>query len=235
MYLLIRENQRYLVKKAKKKFHTKDGIIDLSKLKVGVIKSHLGKEFAVVKPNFLDLLLACKRGPQVILPKDAAMIAAYSGINPSSIIIDIGTGSGWLAAFLAHLVPDGHVYTYEKRKEFAKIAKNNFSFLGLKNITLKLKDARDGIDEIGDLVTVDIPDPWSIDYDAALKLGGMLAVYAPQLTQILRLRQNLPKNFQTERIIEIIERPWTVHGDIVRPRNMIIGHTAFLFFARKIK
>ena len=72
--------------------------------------------------NIIETLKKVRRLPQVVLPKDAALIVAYTGLSPGWKVLDAGTGSAFLAIFLANLVKPGKVITYEKNKDFAKNA-----------------------------------------------------------------------------------------------------------------
>ena len=103
--LLISQNSRYLINYRKDMYHVKEGHIDLSKIKKfgEKINSSNGTEFVVIEPTFFDLIKKTKRGPQIILPKDAGTIISYSGIGAGSKVIDAGTGSGWMAAFYPEL------------------------------------------------------------------------------------------------------------------------------------
>jgi len=242
-YLLIApDNKRFIVeRKPNQKLSTHLGMIDLSKLKSGKIKSNIGQIFIVLEANFLDLLQNSRRGPAVVLPKDAAVIITNSGLNCSDSVIDVGTGSGWLAAMLAHAVgPKGKVTTYEIRKEFAQLAEKNFKFLELKNVKIKLQDATQKINEKNaDLITIDLPEPWLIlkHAETVLKAGKFLVAYCPQITQVIELSSHLNKhNFKLEKVLEVQEREWNVKPEskICRPQHNALTHTAFLVFCRKL-
>ena len=98
-YLLLSKDFKLIVERGKK-ISTHLGIIDLKNVKEGMkIKSHLGKEFFVVRPNILDLIEKMKRGAQVILPKDIALIIAYTGLMPNWKVLDVGTGSAFSSIF----------------------------------------------------------------------------------------------------------------------------------------
>ncbi|MEM2874365.1 MAG: tRNA (adenine-N1)-methyltransferase [Candidatus Nanoarchaeia archaeon] len=241
MYFLLiaPDGKIFLVQKNKQAFSTHLGVINLSKLKAGKIKSSTGQIFSVVKPTFADLLQYSKRGPAVVLPKDAAAIVMYSGLSCGDFCIDVGTGSGWLAAILANAVgPKGKVVTYETKKDFLQLAEKNFKFFGFKNIKTKLQDATQQIDEKNaDLVTVDIAEPWLILPQAqkALKKGKFFVAYCPQITQVQEFVSNLNRySFRLEKILEIHEREWKIYNKICRPQHDALTHTAFLVFARRI-
>ena len=96
-----------------------------------------------------------------------------------------------------------------------------------------------GIDEKDvDLVVLYLPTPWDAIKSAekALRTGGYLVCYNPQITQTADFVNAISKNdkFLYEKTIELIERNWTIQGKITRPKSEGIGHTAFLTFVRKV-
>ncbi len=231
-----------------KVFHTKSGMVDLKELKrknVGdVIKTHLGKEFRVVESTFKDVIeKKAERAPQIVMPKDVGLILASVGLDPRKrlLIVDAGTGSGFLAMYLANFFPRSKVVTYEKNEEFARVAERNFRLLGLKNVVLKRKDALEGFDEKNvDLVTLDMKDAEKMVGEAyeKLKPGGWLVVYSPTIEQVIRVRKEISRmNFCEVRTIENVVREWQVETGrrtYTRPRTSGIMHTGFITFARKV-
>lgn len=240
--LLISEDESYLVEISDKKFHTKSGVIDLGKIEGRVgkkIKTHLGKEFSVIEPNFKDFLgRKAKRLAQIIMSKDAALILAYTGICQGSFVIDIGTGSGFLAMFLANYIKPGKVVTYENDKKSLKVASENIRLSGLSEfIKIKNKDAMKGISEKNaDLVTVDIQHPEGVIEHAykSLKVGGHLAVYSPTIEEVIAAAKEMRKlNFSYIKTVENIVREWQTERT-TRPKTMGLMHTGFMTFARKM-
>ena len=74
------------------------------------------------------------------------------------------------------------------REDFFNIVKYNVEFLGFKNVKLKNKDIKEGVDEKNlDLITLDLPDPWNvIDIAAeALASGGFIVSYSPTIPQVM--------------------------------------------------
>jgi tRNA (adenine57-N1/adenine58-N1)-methyltransferase len=241
--LLLSKENSYLTEVRKGKFHTKDGIFNLEEIlkkEIGdKIKTHLGKEFVIVKPTINDILeKKIKRTAQVILPKDAALILAYTGIPSNSLVIDLGTGTGYLVIFLANYLSKGKIITYEKNREFAKIASENIKASGLKNIELKRKDVSKGMKERNaDLVTIDLQHPEKFIKLAyrVLKPGGWLVVYSPTVEEMLKVKKEIKKfEFPQPLAVENIVREWKLEKT-TRPKTMGIMHTGFLIFARKIK
>lgn len=242
LVMLLSKNSSYVVEVKKDKLHTKDGFIDLRLLKNkkfgDEIKTHLNKKFRIVKPNIKDVLeKRMKRMPQIITSKDVGLIIAYTGISSDSVVVDAGTGSGFLAITLANYIKSGKVVTYEKDKKFIKIARENIKNSGLKNIKLKQKDIAKGIDEKKvDLVTLDMQKADKIVKYAysALKPGGWLVVYSPYVEQVAMVRREIAKKgFCFVKTVENIVREWQFEK-ASRPKTIGIMHTGFLTFARKV-
>lgn len=230
---------KLIITKDGKKYLTKDKSISLNEgyiknIKLGKNKTHSGKVVYAINPGFSDLIKKIKRGPAIILEKDIGLIIAETGINKNSIAVDAGAGSGYLAAYLANICK--RVITYENRKEFFKIAKNNFEFLNLKNIEIKNKDIYKGISEKSiDLITLDLAEPWKVLKHAkkALKQGGFLVCYLPTINQVINLVKMIKEPFMLMKTTELIERKW-ITDKRIRPESRMIGHTGFLIFIRKV-
>ncbi len=243
LVLLLSKDESYVVEVSTKKMSVKSGVIDLSQLlnkKFGAkIKTHIGKEFSVVKPTINDILnKKTKRLPQVIMPKDLALILAYTGVNQGSLVVDAGTGSGFLSIFLANYLKPCKIVTYEKDKRFIKPATKNIEISGLsKFIKLKAKDVMKGFDEKNvDLITLDLMGAEKMvkhAYDS-LKVGGWLVVYSPYTEQVTNVVREIQKRkFCDVKTVENIVRNWQVEL-YTRPKTFGMTHTGFLTFARKL-
>lgn len=239
--LLMGKGENYVLT-VSNDFHTKSGVIskkDLLKRKIGQkIKTHLGKEFLIIKPTMNDLIeRKFKRGAQVILPKDISLILAYTGINPDSIVVDAGTGSGYTSIFLGNYMTNGKVITYEKDKRFVEISNHNIKISGLKNVKLKNRDISKGIQEKNvDLINLDLQNPHKIIKRAynALKIGGWLSIYSPTVDEMMKVSKEIMKyKFSDTRVVENIVREWQTERT-TRPKTMGLMHTGFLIFARKM-
>jgi len=189
-----------------------------------------------MKSNLLDIIKKLKRLPQIVMPKDASLILSYAGISPNSLIIDAGSGSGFLCIFLAYYCNRGKVVTYEKRHDFAEIVRKNVKLSGLKNIVVKEKDIFEGIEEKNiDLITLDMKDAEKVVENAfhVLKPGGWLVVYSPYIEQVISVRKEIERlNFTQLKTVENIVREWRV-GIHTLPEVSGVLHTGWLTFARK--
>jgi tRNA (adenine57-N1/adenine58-N1)-methyltransferase len=237
LILLLGKEKSYLVRTIN--FSCEYGTVDLRKQvgkKFGT-RIKIGKTgFTFVKPNIIDFLRKAKRGPQVILPKDSAVILSITGCSPGWKVVDAGTGSGFLSLFLANL--GCKVYSYERRKEFYEIAKRNAKNYGLENIVIKKSDVSKGIKERDvDLVTLDMQNPESVVKHAfkALKPGGWIAIYSMHIEEVKNVYEEMKKyEFVNVKILENIQREWQSLGGLTRPKTYMLAHTGFLTFARKL-
>ena len=242
--LIDERGRKYLVKAARRQLHTDLGVVELGEA-IGKepgtrLKSHVGKEFVLLKPRIIDYLQKLRRVPQVMLPKDAAQIVAYTGVGPGDLVVDAGVGSGSLAIFLGNIVrPNGRVVSYEVREDFARVAEENISMAGLGDIVrVKLKDIYEGIDENNvDLVTLDLPQPEHVlpHAERVLKPGGHFVTFAPCIEHVQRIYREFPKfSFTNIKTIECLVRELEVRPTCTRPSTRMIAHTGYLTFARRV-
>ena len=235
--LMTREGRQYFVRDTSQDFYTQFGFVakmDLKK-RSGSVKSQTGKEFFIFDPLFIDNYKKIKRGPQIITLKDLGFIIAETGIGKDSKVVDAGAGSGASCCFLAHVAKE--VVSYENRKEFYDIARQNAEWLGLKNLKIRDKDVYEGIHEKNvDLVLFDLPDPWKgVEVAArALKPGGFLVSYSPTLVQVQDFVKAASGLFVYLKTSEVTEREWEVDDRKLRPRTAFLNHTGFITFCRKV-
>ena len=91
-----------------------------------VVTSSGGTPYVALRPLLADFTLAMKRGAAVVYPKDAAQIVAMADIFPGARVIEAGAGSGALTCWLLRAVGDcGSVTSFERRADFAEIARRN--------------------------------------------------------------------------------------------------------------
>jgi len=240
--ILLLGPRRYIIN-AEGSIDSKFGRLELEKL-VGKplgTKLKAGKNsFTAVEPTLPDFLAKkAKRGPAVVLPKDAAAILAHTGAGKGWKVLDAGTGSCWLALFLANAGCE--VTSYEIRKDFFELAKKNVQMSNLK-VKLKNKDASKGFAERNvDLVTLDMKSPEKTIPHAykALKAGGWIAIFSMHVEEVGNVAKAIGKlGFTSPHMVELLERSWQaeIYGKnaFTRPKTHMLAHTGWLTFARKL-
>ena len=237
--LIDKKGKKYLTRE--EDLHTNLGYIKKEDIQTSsngqIIKTHMGYEFTVIKPNLNDYIELMERKCSIILPKDIGIIVANTSLGCGQRVVEAGTGSGATALYFANIVGStGGVYSYELREDFAEIARINISEFGLENVEVKCKDINDGIDESEvDLIFLDLPKPWDVVESAAksLKIAGYLAAYNPYIEQVFTLHKVLKKfGFSNLKSVECILREIEVKAKGTRPKTRMVGHTGYLTFAR---
>ena len=215
-------------------FHSQFGMVSEQNIQKCAKRTSLQYPIRIFNPAFPDRIKNIHRGPATPSLKDIGLILAHTGIGKSSMAVDAGTGSGVLAACLANICKK--VVTYERRKEFAAIAKKNFKLLGVKPI-VKVADITKAIGERNlDLITLDLPEPWPVLKHAAkaLKPGAFLVCYLPSIAQVQRVVEAAKKHsFFLDRVTECLERSWIIDPPVIRPEHHALTHSAFLVFFRR--
>lgn len=213
-----------------------------------LVVSSGGTPYIALRPLLTDYSLAMPRGAAVIYPKDAAQIVGLADIFPGATVIEAGAGSGALSCWLLRAVgEEGLVFSYERRPDFAEIARANVEgYFGGPHPAWRLTvgplplASDDGAEVPADVdrVVLDMLDPW--DYvpvsAAALVPGGLVCCYVATTTQLARTVTALRDhgNFAEPAAWESMQRGWHVEGLAVRPEHRMVGHTGFLVTARRL-
>jgi tRNA (adenine57-N1/adenine58-N1)-methyltransferase len=230
-----------------KQFHTHQGFFAHDELIGGpegvVVTSTGGTPYLALRPLLSDYVLSMPRGAQVIYPKDSAQIVGLADIFPGARVVEAGAGSGALTCSLLRAVGDtGEVISYERRDDFAAVAKANVErFFGEPHPAWRLVvgDLVEALDVSDvDRIVLDMLAPWEcIDsVAAALVPGGVVCCYVATTTQLSRVVETLREGgrFTEPRSWESFVRTWHVEGLAVRPDHSMIGHTGFLVTARRL-
>lgn len=242
--LYLKPRKSWLIRiKNGEKVHTHAGFLEhgsiIGKEYGTTAESSTGITLRLLRPTIADFLKRFSRPTQVVYPKDLGLIAAWTGLSPGKIVVESGTGSGALTAFMANLVrPNGHVYTYEIREEFIEVARKNLQKVGLLDyVTIANKDAKEGVDvKDVDIAIIDVGEPWALvaPFREALKGSGTLAAICPTMNQAERLTAELlDKGFVDVWSVELISRDLEARVGMTRPATRMIGHTTYLTFGRK--
>lgn len=233
---VIEKEKIYFVEDISKDYHCSDGVFKKEDLKkTGIIKSNKGKEFYAIDASFIDSYKGIKKTSQTIPLKDLGFILAETGIDKNSVVIDAGSGSGGAACFFARYVRK--VYSFDINKKNIEQSRRNAEYFGLNNIEFKEIDVYKEIPvKNADMVLLDLPEPWKALHTAnmAIKSGGFIVTYCPQITQAQKFI-NESLNLLHIKIVEIIERDWNISGLIVKPKSLSNIHSGFIVISRKIK
>jgi tRNA (adenine57-N1/adenine58-N1)-methyltransferase len=140
----------------------------------------------------------------------------------------------------------GHLHSFERRADFADIARGNVEgFFGGPHpawqITVgDLVESLPSAVEPGtiDRVVLDMLAPWEcLDIVAdALAPGGVLICYVATVTQLSRVAEALRDHggFTEPAAWESLVRGWHLEGLAVRPQHRMHGHTGFLITSRRL-
>jgi tRNA (adenine57-N1/adenine58-N1)-methyltransferase len=240
--LLRAQGREYFAVAGEGKLHTDLGIVDLGSLEGKswgeVVLSHKGVEFTIIKPRAPDLFRHMTRTGAPMMPKDIGAIIAYTGLCPSDDVLDAGTGSGVLAAYLGTIARK--VITYEANEKFAANARKNMARAGITNVEVRHGDLVEAIKTLGaegpfDVITLDMQDAAKVVPDGfrLLRPGGFLTAYSPFFEQATEVRSAVEKEgFAEVTTIITNEQELEVSKRGTRPSTRV-GHTGFVTIARK--
>ncbi len=115
----------------------------------------------------LNIPLPIGEGQTISQPYIVALITEALHLQPTDRVLEVGAGSGYQAAVLAELVPEGSVVSVEVVRRLAQQARDTLGYLGYENIVVE--DA-----------TEDLGCPWRGPYDAIV-----VSAAAPSLSPTL--------------------------------------------------
>jgi protein-L-isoaspartate(D-aspartate) O-methyltransferase len=91
---------------------------------------------------FVDMEIPIGEGEKMMAPKMEARIVQTLAPRKTERVLEVGTGSGYLTALLAHRA--AHVHTVEIRPALAAFGRGNLERHGADNVTLETGDAARG-------------------------------------------------------------------------------------------
>lgn len=232
-------------------FHSHRGMLkhdDIVGLPDGsVLQNNQGEQYLALRPLLSDFVMSMPRGAAIVYPKDAAQIVSLADIFPGALVVEAGVGSGALSLHLLRAVgARGELRSFERREEFAEIARANvaaFAGEAPQNWSVTVGDLQEELPRrcpagSVDRVVLDMLAPWECVGVAAeaLKPGGVVICYVATVTQLSRVAEELRRSgcFTHPQANETMVRGWHVEGLAVRPDHRMVAHTGFLITARRL-
>lgn len=212
-----------------------------------VVENSDGVRYQCLRPLLKDFVLSMPRGAAVVYPKDAGQIVTMGDIYPGARVVEAGVGSGALTISLLRAVGDGgSVHSFERREEFADVARGNVTTM-FGSVppawSLSIGDFQERVLEEEapgsvDRVVLDMLAPWEcIDAVATvLAPGGVWVNYVATVTQLSRVVEAIRADgrFTEPDSFESMVRGWHVDGLAVRPDHRMVAHTGFLMTTRRL-
>ena len=122
---------------------------------------------------FVDTEIPLPCGENMLSPKLEARLLQEAGLGHDELVLEIGAGSGHMAALLAHHAR--HVVTVEIEPELKALAEGNLKAAGVGNVTVALGDGARGWAGQG---------KQSAPYDVILLSGSVPVLPEAFLTQV---------------------------------------------------
>ena len=228
-------------------WHTTKGAVSHDDLIGGpegvTVTSVGGQQYLAFRPLMSEFMVSMPRDAAVIYPKDAAQILMWTDIYPGARVLEAGVGSGALSlALLRAIGPDGALYSYERRQQFADVAQRNVeTFLGGPHPAWRLTvgDLVEAItDDPIDRAVLDMLAPWECIEAVGERLvaGGVLTCYVATATQLGKVADTFRAHggFTEPHATETTVRDWHAEGLAIRPGHGTSGHTGFLITSRRL-
>ncbi len=122
---------------------------------------------------FVDTEIPLPCGQNMLSPKLEARLVQEAALTGSERVLEIGAGSGYMAALLARHA--GHVVTVEIEPELKELAERNLKAYGVSNVSVELGDGARGWAGIG---------KQAAPYDVILLSGSVPVMPEAFLTQV---------------------------------------------------
>jgi protein-L-isoaspartate(D-aspartate) O-methyltransferase len=130
---------------------------------------------------FADVEIPLPGGDVMLAPKFEARILQETGVKKHETVLEIGTGSGYMAALMAHRA--AKVTTVEINPETADLAKKNLANAGIHNVTVETGNGTQGWEKNAPYDVIVISGALEVLPEAILKqvkVGGRIAAIVGQ-------------------------------------------------------
>ncbi|MFB6164190.1 MAG: methyltransferase domain-containing protein [Haloarculaceae archaeon] len=235
--LLVRDDREYLLDRGET-LETDLGILEVPEDAApgDVVTTHLEEAFTVRELRGPDYFAHFERTGAPMMPRDVGLVMGHTGISSGDRVLDAGTGTGVLAAYMGRA--GAEVVTFERDPEFANVARENVAMADVDDrVDVRAGDVTEHLDELSgfDALTLDTEDADRVVARAPdlLVPGGYVAVYSPFVEQtrevVTAARGAGLGNVES---LETIQREMDFDDRGSRPSTAGVGHTGYLTFAR---
>src|SRR3989344_1354240 len=138
-------------------------------------------------------------GQTISQPTTVRLMLGWLEPQSGDKVLDVGSGSGWTTALLAHLVgPLGKVYAVELVPELVEFGRQNCQKLGLKNVQFYLAGKKYGLPKEAPFERILVSaaaEELPTELIDQLSVGGKMVI--PKRNDILEIERTSPKNIET--------------------------------------
>jgi tRNA (adenine57-N1/adenine58-N1)-methyltransferase len=241
-YLLVNdEHDREYLRAPGEELQTDLGVLEMpTDVEPGdIIETHLDVAFTVRRLRGPDLFNHFERTGAPMIPRDIGLMIGHTGVARGDRVLDAGTGTGVLAAYLGRL--GATVTSYEIDPEFADVARENMSLAGVTDaVEVRTGDLTVAFDTVADegpfdVLTLDTGDAPAIIEQAQTLLasGGYIAVYVPFIEHTRDVVEAAREaGVGAIKTYETIQREMDFGERGSRPSTAGVGHTGYLTIGR---
>jgi len=238
VYLFVHEDREHLLARGER-FESDLGVLEVPEdvAPGDIVETHLGNGFTVRRLRGPDLFTHLERTGAPMMPRDVGLVVGKTGVAAGDRVLDAGTGTGVLSAYMGRMGAD--VVTYERDPDFADVARDNMDVAGVADtVEVRTGDVTGDLGELSgfDVVTLDTEDAPAVveRTPTLLARGGSLAVYSPFVENtravVAAAREAGLGGIET---LDTIQREMDFDDRGSRPSTGGVGHTGYLTFARR--
>lgn len=236
--LLVHKDREYLCQRGEE-LQTDLGVLTVpdDAASGDTVATHLGEVFQIRYPRIPDLFRHLERTGAPMMPRDIGLLIGQAGIESRDRVLDVGTGTGILAAALGRL--GATVVSYERNGAFAEVARENMRAAGVDGrVEIRHADILDEGDAVSgfDVLTLDTADAASIVATAPefIQPDGVIAAYTPfveDTREVVLAAEDAGVGVIGS--FETLQRRMDFDARGSRPTTAGVGHTGYLTFCRR--
>lgn len=173
---------------------------------MGKVPRHEFVRLELLPLAYADMPLPSGYGKTISQPFIVALMTDLLDLQPTDIVLEVGTGLGYQAAILAELAR--HVYSVELIEELATDARQRLARRGITNIDVRIGDGRAGWPDqapFDKIIVTAAPDliPPALIYQLAP--GGKMVIPAglPDTQQLMLLEKDAGGSVSTREVLPV--------------------------------